>query len=121
MLSGLLLLVLITACSSKTFTYSGETENWSANLKVTQTSDGYEKEEFILQYKGNDVNSVGELTYNVESAGSFGKSAVSLNENGTLRDSIESNPTNAQVTEYTEVEVTVEWNNNSEIIILSNN
>lgn len=113
------LLFLLVACSSKNFTYSGETENWSANLKVTQTSDDYETQEFVLKYKGNDVNSVGELTYNVESVGGFGEGDVELEEDGTLRNSSEANPTNAKVTEHTDVEVTVEWNGNTETFKLS--
>lgn len=114
-----LLLLLLTACSSKTLTFSGETDNWSANLIVIQTSDDYETQEFILKYKGSDVNSVGEITYSVASVGGFGRSGAILEENGILKDSSEANPTNAKVSEHTEVEVTVEWNGNIETLKLS--
>ncbi|MBT2642826.1 hypothetical protein J7I80_11355 [Bacillus sp. ISL-41] len=113
------LLLLLVACSSKTLTFSGQTENWSANLKVTQTSDDYETQEFVLEYKGDDVSSVGEITYSVDSVGSFGRGGVTLEENGTLRDRDEANPTNAKVNEDTQVEVTVEWNGSVETFKLS--
>ncbi|QOY34674.1 hypothetical protein AWH56_018370 [Anaerobacillus isosaccharinicus] len=113
-----LLLLSLAACSSKTLTFSGQTDNWSANLKVIQTSD-YETQEFVLQYKGNDVNSVGKITYSVDSVGGFGRSGATLAENGTLKDSSEANPTNAKVSVHTEIEVTVEWNGNIEKIKLS--
>jgi hypothetical protein len=110
------LLLLLTACvnDSKTFTFSGNSTNWIANLKVTQTSDDYETQDFVLEYKGDDVNSVGEISYSVVSVGSFSRSGATLEENGTLIDSDKANPTNAKVTENTEVEVTVEWNGNTE-------
>jgi hypothetical protein len=113
------LLLLLGACSSKTLTFSGQTENWSSNLKVTQNSDDYETQEFVLEYKGADVNSVGEITYSVDSVGSFGRGGATLEENGTLRDRDEANPTNAKVNEDTPVEVTVEWNGNVETFKLS--
>ncbi|MCS0824828.1 hypothetical protein NX029_12680 [Cytobacillus firmus] len=57
---SILFLLMLTACSnSKTLNFSGETDNWSAELMVTQTKDDYEKQEFKLNYKGKDVNSVG--------------------------------------------------------------
>ncbi|WP_164669676.1 hypothetical protein [Virgibacillus doumboii] len=111
------LLLLLAACGvsdSKMFSFSEETEKWSANLKVTQTSDDYETQDFVLEYKGDDVESVGDITYSVDSVGSFGRSGVTLAEDGTLRDSDKTDSTNAKVTENTEVEVTVEWNGNTE-------
>jgi hypothetical protein len=41
-----------------------------------------------------------------------------LDENGILEGFDEANPTNAKVIEESEVEVTVEWNDNTETIIL---
>ncbi|RDY69107.1 hypothetical protein DXT76_16765 [Halobacillus trueperi] len=113
------LLLLLAACSTQTFNFSGESENWSADLKVNQTSDDYETQELVLKYKGDDVNDVGPVAYNVDSKGSFGRSGVTLKENGTITDSDTANPTNAKVSEHTEVEVTVEWNDNAETFKLS--
>ncbi|MGY6212286.1 hypothetical protein ACXEO8_20140 [Cytobacillus firmus] len=118
---SIVVLLLLSACSnSKTLSFSGETDNWSADLTVTQTNDDYEKQEFKLNYKGKDVNSVGDITYKVDTnAGSFGKSGVKLDENGILIGTEEANPTNAKVIEESEVEVTVEWNDNTETITLA--
>jgi hypothetical protein len=114
------LLLLLSACSSKTFTFIGETENWSAELKVTQTSNDYETQEFKLQFKGEDINSVGEINYNIDTnSGGFGYSDVILNKKGFLTGRDEANPTNAKVIENTEVKVTVEWNGKTETILLS--
>lgn len=114
------LLLLLAACTSKTYTFSGETDNWSANLKVSQTSDDYETTELVLTFKGEDVNTVGEIKYNVESVvGGFGRSGATLDENGTLRDRDEANPTNAKLTENTVIEITVEWNENKETFKLN--
>lgn len=119
----LILLLFITlflaACSNETFTYSGESANWSANFTVMQDSFDYETQELVLEYKSNDVNSVGEINYLVDSVGSFGEGDVTLEEDGTIRNKSEANPTNAQVNENTEVEVTVEWNGNTETFKLS--
>jgi hypothetical protein len=109
--------LLLSACSSKTLTFFGESDKWSAELKVSQSS-GFEKQNFVLKYKGDEVNSVGEITYRVESAGGFGQSGVKLEENGSLRHIDEADPTNAKVTENTKVKVSVEWNGNTETIEL---
>ncbi|MBX0356861.1 hypothetical protein [Halobacillus sp. Nhm2S1] len=115
----LISLLLLASCSTQTLNYSGETENWSADLKVNQTSDDYQSQELVLKYKGDDVNEVGPIDYNVDSLGSFGRGGVTLKENGTIVDSATSNPTNAKVSEHTEVEVTVEWNEKTETFKLS--
>ncbi|MFB1051793.1 hypothetical protein ACEWET_12765 [Paraliobacillus sp. JSM ZJ581] len=111
------LLLFLVACGvkdSKTFTFSEETENWSATLKVTQTSNDFENQELVLEYTGDDVKSVGEIAYRIDSVGSFDGNGVTLDDNGVLIVNGEANPTNAKVTENTKVEVTVKWNNNSE-------
>lgn len=111
-------MVFLTACTTNTFTYSGESENWSANLKVIHTSDDLETEEFKLEYKGTDIDSVGEITYRVVTSGSFERSGAALEKNGTLTYSNEANQTHSKVTEHTEAEVTVEWNDNKETFSL---
>lgn len=117
-----LLLLLLSACSSNTFTFSSEIDNWSATLEVTQISNDFEEQEFELQYRGNEASNVGDISFNVETnAGGFGGSNYRLDENGAIRISEGANPTNAKISEGSEVEVTVEWNDNTETIILSNN
>lgn len=103
MLLGIFL-IFLSACSSNTFTFNGETDNWSAILKVTQHSNDYEEQEFKLEYKGNDVSAVGNITFEVDTnAGGFGGSGYELNENGVLISGSEANPTNAKITENSDV------------------
>jgi major membrane immunogen (membrane-anchored lipoprotein) len=72
-------LFLLTACNSKDVTFSGESDNWEADLKITQNSDTFENQDFVLKYKGEDVDSVREITYDVDSIGSgFGREGESL-------------------------------------------
>jgi hypothetical protein len=113
-------LLLLTACNSKDVTFSGESDNWEVDLKITQNSDTFENQDFVLKYKGEDVDSVGEVTYDVDSIGSgFGREGESLEENGSIRDSRESRATNAEIPEDAKVEVTVEWNGNTETFTLT--
>lgn len=109
-----MLVLFLTACSSKTVIYTAETDNWSADLQVIRTSNDYETQELKLKYHGEDVNTVGEISYKVDSVGYFGQNGRTLTENGTLRGKSESNPTNLQITEHTEITVTVEWNDQKE-------
>ncbi|WP_223701725.1 hypothetical protein [Sutcliffiella deserti] len=118
MITLFITVLLLSACSSKDFTFSGESDYWQADLRVHHSSD-FEKQELILRYKGEDVDSVGEITYTVNSKGSFGGTRDKLQENGSLRDYKEADPTNAKISEDTEVEVTVEWNGNTETFKLT--
>jgi hypothetical protein len=116
----LVLVLMLSACgNAQTLNFSGESDLWSAELQVTQTKDDYEKQEFKLSYKGENLNSVGEFSYKVETnAGGFGSGDVILDDNGIIKAINEGNPTNAKVTEESEVEVIVKWNDNSEVIKL---
>lgn len=118
-----LLLILLSACSSNTFTFTGESDSWSAQLKVTQHSNDYEDQVFQLRYIGKDFGSDGDVTFYVDTnAGGFGGSGFNtLNEFGVLETSKQTNPTNAKIQENSEVEVTVKWNDDTETITLRNN
>ncbi|WP_282156288.1 hypothetical protein [Cytobacillus gottheilii] len=113
-----ILLLFLTACSSETYIYSGETDNWSAELKVIQTSNDFETQELALRYVREDVNSVGDINYVVESVGNFFRNGATLSESGTLSDKSESNPTNAKITKDTEIIMTIEWNDKKESFTL---
>jgi hypothetical protein len=63
-------LLLLTACNSIDVTFSGESDNWEADLKITQNSDTFENQDFVLKYKGEDIDSVREITYEVDNKGS---------------------------------------------------
>ncbi|MDE5054506.1 hypothetical protein NDK25_19925 [Niallia taxi] len=122
---SLVIILVLTGCTSnnysKPFTFTGESDNWSVELKVTQGEDDYEKQDFTLQYKEQDVTSVGEIIYTVTTkASSFSANGATLNENGIYTDTSESNVSNAKVTDKSKVNVTVEWNNQTESISLKN-
>ena len=116
MLMGTVL--LLTACNTKDFSFSGDSDHWHAELNVNQSSD-FEKQDFVLKYKGEDIDSVGNIAYDVEEVGGFGRTGVTLEENGVIRDSRESDPTSAKMSEDTEVEVTVRWDNQEETFTLA--
>lgn len=123
-LSFIIILVL-TGCtsnnSSKPFIFTGESDNWSVELKVTQGEDDYEKQDLTLQYKGQDVNSVGEIIYTVATkASGYSGNGATLDEKGIYTETNENNASNAKVTDKSKVNVTVEWNNQTESISLKN-
>ncbi|EDL66648.1 hypothetical protein [Bacillus sp. SG-1] len=89
-------------------------------MEFIQNSDTFERQDFLLKYKGDEVESVGEIAYSVDSIGSgFGREGESLAGNGTIRDTTESRTRNAEIPEDTEIEVTVEWNDVSETFTLT--
>ena len=122
---SLVIILVLSGCtsnnSSKPFTFTGESDNWSVELKVTQGEDEYEKQDLTLQYKGQDVNSVGEIIYTVAiKASGYSGNGATLDENGIYTETNENNASNAKVTDKSKVDVTVEWNNQTESIRLKN-
>ncbi|MGG4470548.1 hypothetical protein ABER68_21155 [Paenibacillus alvei] len=118
---SLVFLLIISGCSSSSdaFTFTGESDNWTAELKVTQTTDDNEKQHMTLQYKGENAKNMEEFSYTVETnAGGFSAGDVVLGENGVYEDTAEANTTNAKVNKNSEVKVIVEWDNHTENMIL---
>ncbi|UTE76635.1 hypothetical protein [Rossellomorea sp. KS-H15a] len=114
-------ILLLTACNTKDFSFSGESDHWKGDLSVNQSSD-FEKQDFVLKYVGDDVDSVGDIGYTVEEDhGEFGRAGVTLEENGVIRDSREANPTNVKMNEDSEIEVTVKWDDQEETFTLEKN
>lgn len=114
-------ILLLAACNAKDFSFTGKSDHWKGDLNVNQSSD-FEKQDFVLKYRGEDVDSVGDVAYTVEAdIREYGRTGVTLEENGTIRDSSESNPTNAKMSEDTEVKVTVKWDDQEEIFTLEKN
>ncbi|MCA1054089.1 hypothetical protein LCM10_03750 [Rossellomorea aquimaris] len=85
---------------------------------MDQSSD-FERQELVLTYTGDDVDSVGDIAYTVDSVGGFGRSGVTLGENGSLTHKSESDPTNLKVSEDTDFLVTVEWAGKKETFTLT--
>jgi hypothetical protein len=67
-----------------------------------------------LKYTGDDVESVGDVEYSVESVGGFGRTGAALDKNGTIRDGNETDPSGRKISEDTEVTVTVMWDGQTE-------
>jgi len=111
-------ILLMTACGTNVLNFSGESDHWSAKLKVSQTDDRQE-EDFTLHYLGDDTESVGEFSYVVESVGSFSGNGATLNENGVLTSGGSCGGC-AFTSEHTEIIVTIEWNGETETFQLEN-
>jgi major membrane immunogen (membrane-anchored lipoprotein) len=106
-------LLLLTACGAKDFSFSGESDHWQAELKVNQSSD-FEKQDFVLKYTGDEVESVEDVEYAVESIDGFGRTGATLDKNGIIRDGNETDPSGRKISDDTEVTVTVMWDGQSE-------
>ncbi|MEK3805780.1 hypothetical protein MHB63_04135 [Bacillus sp. FSL H8-0547] len=117
--STLLMVLFLTACSSDTNVFKGETENWEAELKVIHNDNKIVDQYLNLQFKGNDLDSANNISYEVDTnAGGFGGSGLKLNEKGTLKGSHLNNKNGLKTTS---AKIFVEWNGNKEEIPLENN
>jgi hypothetical protein len=115
----LLLVLFLTACSSNTTVFKGESDNWEAELKVIHNDNGIVDQYLNLQFKGNDLNSAGDIAYKVDTnTGAFGGSLLKLNEKGNLKGSHLNNQSKLKTTT---AKMTVEWNGKEEEFSLENN
>lgn len=113
-----LVILLLFACqpNDNDFTFDGESENWSAKVTVNQ-SEGEEKYQLQLNYKGDNIEEIDTFHYQVKSRNNgsinFGAENATLNEEGDyFNKSLASNSptTNAE----DELVITVEWNDVSD-------
>lgn len=76
---------LLTGCQTKQLTFKGESELWSAKLKVMQTDDREEKQ-FVIVYKGGDIESVAknQITYSFTSSKGSNDGTNTLTKSGVL-------------------------------------
>lgn len=93
-------------------TFVGESDNWKVDLQFVH-KDKQEEREFKLTYKGEDVDSVEEINYEVQGSGRFDHKGAQLNDEGYVTDSGFCEGC-AFEKEETEIDVTVEWNGKSE-------
>ncbi|MEC2074060.1 hypothetical protein [Alkalihalophilus marmarensis] len=105
----LFLVILIGPFFNKTYTYSGEEYPWTAELSVTQTYYGFETQEFVLTYIGENMNRVGDIDYSLKSVYSFGGAYYQLDENGTITHSVDNMTIIGKISEDTNIIVTVGW------------
>ena len=116
------MIVLLSACQTHELIFVGESENWSAEVTVAQTS-GDEQYEIQINYKGNDIESVKTFDYFVETSTNgvlnYGANNVSLNEKGMYQHkSLSSNSPSTKQDE--ELVLKVEWNGITESFVLGN-
>jgi hypothetical protein len=114
------ILILLAGCQSKdTLTFIGHSENWSAEVILHQAS-GKESEDIILKYNGDSVDSVGKFKFLLDAPGwGTGQDEVQLNKEGIY--STEGKSLNDKKTpKDAELTITIEWDNKSETIQLTN-
>ncbi|KEZ51573.1 hypothetical protein [Metabacillus indicus] len=115
-ITTVLMILLLTACSPNTTVFTGESDNWKAELKIIHNDNNIVDQYVNLQFKGNDLDSAGNISYEVDTnAGGFGGSGLELNEKGHLKGS---DLNNKNVLKTTSAIIFVEWNGEKEEIFL---
>ena len=116
-----LLLLFLAACQpgGNDLVFNGTSENWSAQLTIS-VINGSENNDLELTYKGNDLGSIEAFNYYVENTDrgtNFRRNNVSLNKSGiyTNDDMSSNSPTTTSEDTYI---ITVDWNGNSEEIVI---
>lgn len=114
-------ILLLAGCQSdeENLNFYGSSDNWTAEI-ITEIIDGAEKNEIILKYNGDGAGTISKFNYLVENNSnnqSFGANDVSLKEDGTYTNAnLASN--SASTTKDDQIEVTIDWNDQTESIIL---
>jgi len=116
------IIVLLSACQTHELIFVGESENWAAEVTVTQNR-GDEQYEIQINYNGNEIENVNTFDYFVETSTNgvlnYGANNVSLDEKGKYQhNSLSSNSPSTKQEE--ELVLKVEWNGISETFILEN-
>lgn len=116
----LISLFLLISCQSNTTNLSGETDNWQIELEILQESD-FEEMNLTLKYLNSNPSSVEFVHYSVDTNNkNFKGRGRELDENGVLQDKSEARGEFAKFYEKSEVEVIVEWDDETETIVLNN-
>ncbi|ASK64165.1 hypothetical protein CFK37_19430 [Virgibacillus phasianinus] len=111
----LLVLSILSACSTEPQSFVGESDHWKAELNTDEGEKG-DKVDFVLKFNGSDGKSVSSVNYNV-SGTSFELNSRDgkLNEEGVLR--FEWPETNVE--EDNQIVCTVEWDGQTEEFLLN--
>ncbi|MFE8065371.1 hypothetical protein ACQKGA_29295 [Priestia megaterium] len=122
-LFGLLLFISLVGCQSKAedpLEFSGENQNWSANITLYPVKDSEETVQINLNYLGDKIESVGDFGINFDTATNKNGIAIRdirLDKKGKFKEKIKVD-TSKDVNESEHLVLTVEWNNKSEDIVL---
>lgn len=110
------------ACQSNqnVLIFSGEGENWSAELTINQIVG--ETYQIQMNYKGNNIEDIKVFRYNVESQNGvvdYSENDAKLNEEGIFkRNLLSENSPSTSVED--EIVIKIEWNDISETFLLVN-
>lgn len=111
----ILLFSLLSACSSNNTTdepivYVGKSDYWHATVNAQNDMM------FELQFKGDDIQTVGDISFSVEiDEFGIGGSDYRVDENGYMEIKLDDLP---PITKNSNVELTIQWDDSSEFIQL---
>ncbi|MEH6855036.1 hypothetical protein [Priestia megaterium] len=122
-LISVLLFISLIGCQSKNekpLTFSGKGDHWSAKVTVESNEDKKENKSIKLNYLGNDLNSVGEFEFKLDAPnGQWGMGAIKLDKEGNFEGESDMN-TSEKTSKSDQLVLHIEWNNQSEEIVLEN-
>jgi len=122
-LISVLLFISLIGCQSKNekpLTFSGKGDQWSAKVAVDSNEDKKENKSIKLNYLGNDLDSVGEFEFKLDAPnGQWGMGAIKLDKEGNFEGESDMN-TSQKTSKSDQLVLHIEWNNQSEEIVLEN-
>lgn len=118
----LLLLFQLSACQNKEpINFTGEGENWSTEVQVSPANGNEENKKINLQYKGNNVKSVGDFDFKVEAPnGQWGMGIIQLNDEGVFVDDSKGS-VSRKTSKSDELKIIINWNDKTENFPLKSN
>ncbi|MDH2364018.1 hypothetical protein [Priestia megaterium] len=122
-LISVLLFISLIGCQGKNekpLTFSGKGDQWSAKVTVDSNEDKKENKSIKLNYLGNDLDSVGEFEFKLDAPnGQWGMGAIKLDKEGNFEGESDMN-TSEKTSKSDQLVLHIEWNNQSEEIVLEN-
>lgn len=116
---------LMCGCQAKDkepLVFKGKSENWSVEEKVYSKIDkgNEENKKIILEYKGNDVKSVGDFEFKVEAPnGQWGIADIQLNDEGVFMNDSKG-PVSRKIFKSDELKIIINWKDKTESFPLKN-
>ncbi|MRH43276.1 hypothetical protein GH741_11350 [Aquibacillus halophilus] len=122
--STLLLLPLITSCVDKKLEFVGTSENWDVVYEVTIHAEDSESNGLLVKYIGEDPPPQ-EIDYQLSSGEDGENTIASGNRISLIRSGVaevaNSSCSGCSITfDFQKFNATIEWNGNSESMVLSN-
>ena len=121
LLPTLIGILLLSACQvdEEALIFIGSSDNWSAEV-IVKKIDGSEKNEIVLKYTGNNLESISYFNYSVKNNRNnlnFGANEVSLNKEGIYTNTVlGSNSASTKTDDY--LNITIDWDNQTENFVL---